>query len=275
MRTLVFLPALLLHLACLAQLPEHRSAAEQMDGQKRIQTLPKGQNAFEVGEFLKYKIRYGLLQAGEAELRVSRKVERSGRTLLHMVGTGRTVGMVDVFFPTRDRYDTYMDASALRPVEFIRDVDEGGYIIKRHIHFDPEAGTARDDLDGRDTVYQLPERVQDMLSAFYYARTVDARDLKVGDMIPIDIFIDHEVFHFHLQFLGRENVRTRFGKLRCLKLMPVVQSGRVFNKEEGMTLWVSDDQNKIPVKLKADLRVGSVKIELNDYRKLAHPVRFR
>ena len=65
------------------------------------------------------------------------------------------------------------------------------------------------------------------------------------------------------------------GKLRCLKLMPVVQSGRVFNKEEGMTLWVSDDQNKIPVKLKADLRVGSVKIELNDYRKLAHPVRFR
>ena len=269
------MPALLLHLASLAQLPEHRSTAEQMDGQKRIQTFTKGQDAFGVGEFLKYKIRYGLLQAGEAELRVSRKVERSGRTLLHMVGTGRTVGMVDIFFPTRDRYDTYMDASALRPVEFIRDVDEGGYIIKRHIHFDPEAGTARDDLDGRDTVYELPERVQDMLSAFYYARTVDARDLKVGDMIPIDIFIDHEVFHFHLQFLGRENVRTRFGKLRCLKLMPVVQSGRVFNKEEGMTLWVSDDQNKIPVKLKADLRVGSVKIELNDYRKLVHPVRFR
>ena len=96
-------------------------------------------------------------------------------------------------------------------------------------------------------------------------------------MIPIDIFIDHEVFHFHLA-IPRAGKRTHpfLGKWSChWKLMPVVQSGRVFKKEEGMTLWVSDDKNKIPVKLKADLRVGSVKIELNDYRELAHPLRLR
>lgn len=271
----VLLSALFLHLASLAQLPQHLYTAEQITGEKQFKSVPKEQDAFGVGELLRYKIRYGILRAGEAELRVSRRVERHGRTLLHMVGTGKTMGMVDVFFRTRDRYESYIDAFTLRPVEFIRDVDEGGYIIKRHIHFNPEAGTARDDLDGRDTVYTLPKGVQDILSAFYYARTMDAQNLKVGDMIPIDIFIDHEVFHFHLQFLGRKNVRTRFGKLGCLKLMPVVQSGRVFKKEEGMTLWVSDDKNKIPVKLKADLRVGSVKIELNDYRELAHPLRLR
>lgn len=232
-------------------------------------------NAFKEGEYLKYRIHYGIINAGRAELRVKKRTYKEGRPVFHMVGTGRSVGMAEMFFKTRDRYETWIDSDAMVPWEFVRDVDEGGYIIKRHLHFDQFEKTVYDDLDKKDTIFSIPENVQDMLSAFYYARTLDASKLKKGDMIPIDMFLDHEVFHFHLKYLGKEDMKTKFGKIRCLKLQPIVQSGRVFKEKEGMTLWVSDDSNKIPIRLKADLAVGSVKIDLSGYKNTVSPLKFR
>jgi hypothetical protein len=232
-------------------------------------------NAFKEGEFLAYRIHYGFINAGRAELKVKKLTNREGRPVYHMVGTGRSVGMAEVFFKTRDRYETWIDSDAMVPWEFIRDVNEGGYIIKRHLHFDQFEQTVYDDLDKKDTIFSTPENVQDILSAFYYARTLDANELKKGDMIPIDMFLDHDIFHFRLKYLGKEVMKTKFGKIRCLKLMPIVQSGRVFKEKEGMTLWVSDDPNKIPIRLQADLAVGSVKIDLSDYKNTVSPLKFR
>lgn len=231
--------------------------------------------AFKQGEFLEYRIHYGIFNAGRAELQVKSLDTRNGRKVFHMVGTGRSVGMAEVFFRTRDRYETWIDAEAIVPWEFVRDVDEGGFIIKRHLHFDHFTATVRDNELQKDTVFAIPENIQDMLSAFYYARTLDASQLKKGDMIPISMFLDHEVFSFQLKYLGKEEVKSKFGKIRCLKFMPIVQSGRVFKEKEGMTLWVSDDQNKVPIRLETELAVGSIKIDLDKYRNVAQPMSFR
>jgi hypothetical protein len=233
------------------------------------------QKAFKEGEFLEYRIHYGIINAGRAELRVKNLEFRAGRPVFHVVGTGRTVGMAEVFFRTRDKYESWIDADSLVPHEFIRDVDEGGYIIKRHLHFDHAQQKVKDNLHKVDTVFDIPKNVQDMLSAFYYARTIDGSNLKKGDLIPISVFLDHEVFTFQLKFLGKDKVKSKFGKINCLKFMPYVQSGRVFKEKEGITLWVSDDESKVPIRMEAELAVGSIKMDLSNYKNVHPPLKFK
>ena len=89
------------------------------------------------------------------------------------------------------------------------------------------------------------------------------------------MFFDQEVYKFKLKLLGREEIKTKFGKVKTLKFRPYVQSGRVFKEEESLTLWVSDDENKIPVKIQASLLVGSLKAELIEYKGLKNTTTFR
>jgi len=113
--------------------------------------------------------------------------------------------------------------------------------------------------------------VQDMMSSFYYLRNQDVKNLQKGDEIAIDIFMDSQVYPFKLRFLGREVLRTKFGKVNSLIFQPLVQSGRVFKAEESVTIWITDDANKIPIKMMASLSVGSLRAELEAYKGLANP----
>lgn len=229
---------------------------------------------FKVGEKLEYNIRYGLIKAGEATLEVEKYTRRRNRSVYHMVGTGRTTGVTNWVFPTRDRYETYLDTSSLFPVEFVRDVDEDGYIIKRHILFDQDHRTARD-LHRNDTVFSFENNMQDIFSAFYFARSMNVTGIQIGDIIEIDVFLDHEHFPFNLKFMGTENVEVGGRTINCMKFMPIVQEGRVFTDKETMSIWVSNDKNRIPVRLESELRVGSVKVDLANYSNLAHPLNLR
>ncbi len=231
-------------------------------------------NSFKVGEYLKYRIHYGIINAGIAELKVQKKTTRQNRPVYHMVGTGRTTGMAEWFFKTRDRYETYIDTEAMIPWEFIRDVDEGGYKINRHIIFDHYQQKATDFKDNQKT-FDIDKNAQDLLSTFYYARCINADTLVIGQEVPVDMFLDHEMYPFRFKYLGKETVKSDFGKIYCMKFKPLVQSGRVFKEKEGMTLWVTDDANKVPIRLESELAVGSIKIDLMDYKNLRHPISFR
>jgi hypothetical protein len=231
-------------------------------------------NAFQVGEYLKYRIHYGIIDAGIAELRIKESTSRKGRSAYHVVGTGRTVGMAEWFFKTRDRYETYIDKESILPLEFIRDINEGGYKKKHHFTFDHFQNKATD-LEHQGKKYSIPDKAQDILSSFYYARTFDQNKLKIGDKLPIMVFLDYEEFPFFLRYHGKEMIDSEWGEIRCLKFTPLIQEGRVFEDEEGMTLWVSDDENKVPVRLQAELQVGSVKMDLEKYSGLIRPLTFK
>lgn len=232
------------------------------------------QRAFTVGEEISYRIHYGIIDAGEATIKVEKITKMNGKNTYHMVGKGRSVGMAEWFFPTRDVYETYMDTQELVPVKFIRDVDEGGYIIKRNIDFNRTNNTAKDSELKKDTVFSLPTDVQDIFSAFYYARNLNVAGIQVGDIIEMPVFLDHEIFPFKIKFVGKERIKTKFGKIDCLKFVPVVQKGRVFQDEDDMHLWISADANHIPVRIKSELLVGSIKIDLAGYKGLNHPIKF-
>lgn len=226
--------------------------------------------AFKRGEILKYRLHYGWINAGEATLEVKNETREFGsRKAYHVVGTGKSTGTLDVFFKVRDRYESYIDEEALAPWLFVRRVEEGGYKINQDYLFNQY--DKKVDI-GNNVKFDIPEYCQDMVSAFYYARSIDYTNAKEGDIFTINGFIDKEVFPIKIKFVGRETIDSDIGKVKCLKFRPIVQRGRIFKKEEDLNVWITDDKNHIPVRAQAKILVGSVKMDLSGYENLANPL---
>ena len=219
--------------------------------------------AFKSGESLRYKMSYsGFLRAGTAVLEVNEK-ELNGKTVFYTKGKGWTSGMIKWFFEVDDLYESYFDKDSVKPYLFKRKIDEGGY--KKHritsFNYNSKKAYVQDFTIQKDTSVAF-SNVQDILSSFYYLRNKDVSGMKVGEEIAIDMFLDSQVYPFKLRFLGTETLKTKFGKINTLIFRPLVQSGRVFKAQESVTLWITADANKIPIKIKADLAVGSLRAEL-------------
>lgn len=223
--------------------------------------------AFKKGELLKYRIHYGFIDAGEATIEIKEEEHNiGGKNAFHVLGLGYSKNTFDWFFRVRDRYETYIDPEAMAPLVFIRRVDEGGYIINQNMVFNHEKKKV--DSDGK--IFDIPENVQDMISAFYYARCIDFSNAKTGDIFTIPSFVDNEYFPLQIKFVGRESIKSDIGKIKCLKFRPVLQKGRIFKNEEDLKVWISDDGNRIPIRAQADILFGSLKIDLSDYKGLAN-----
>jgi hypothetical protein len=230
----------------------------------------KNNTAFKEGEVLTYKMHYGFIDAGVAILEVKPNlIKVKNRNVYHIVGTGYTTGTTDWFFKVRDRYETYMDKDALVPWLFLRQVDEGGYKFSQNYSFNHY--TKKVDI-GNDKKFDVPFGVQDMVSAFYAGRNLDLSGAKTGDIYTVECFVDKELWPLKIRFVGRETISTELGKIKCLKFSPIVQKGRVFKKEEDLTVWISDDKNHIPMRVKADVLVGSIKMDITSAKNLANPL---
>lgn len=230
----------------------------------------KANSAFRPGEKLTYRLHYGILNAGEAVLEVKPDILNiNGRQVYHIVGTGYTTGTTDWFFKVRDRYETYMDKDALLPWYFVRRVEEGGYKFSQDYAFNHY--TKKVDI-GNNQKYDIPVDVQDMVSAFYAARSMNLSNAKTGDVLSMMCFMDKELWPMQIKLIGRETIDTDLGPIRCLKFRPIVQKGRVFKQEEDMTVWISDDANHLPVRAQADILVGSIKMDLSAVKNLANPL---
>ncbi len=225
--------------------------------------------SFKRGENLKFRIHYGIIDAGVAEIEVKDENKiLNERSTMHIVGTGNSKGAFDFFFKVRDRYETYIDEAALSPVVFIRKVNEGGYKFNQNQVYDNQKKT----VNNNGKSYDIPEYTQDMLSAYYFARTMDLSNAKEGDVFSVNSFIDNEVWPLKIKYVGKETIQTDVGKVRCIKFRPIVQKGRVFKKEEDLNVWISDDKNHIPIRAQANVLVGSVKMDIISYSNLANPL---
>ena len=232
------------------------------------------ESSFQSGEWLKFKLNYsGWVKAGNATLEVKEATYKN-RAVCHVVGKGWTTGAIKWFFKVNDLYESYFDKATGRPYKFIRNISEGGHVKNRVIEFDYKKNLAfvNDLRDKTKKTVSITSDIQDMVSAYYYLRDhYNTETIKVGDTVKLNMFFDNEIFGFKLKFLGRETISTKFGNINCLKFRPYVMAGRVFHEEESVTLWVSADNNKIPIKIKADLRVGSLRSDLAAFKGLKYP----
>ena len=226
---------------------------------------------FKKGEWLRFKMSYsGFFKAGNATLAIDTDTI-NGKEVFHVTGKGWTTGVIKWFFKVNDTYESYFDKETIKPYIFKRNINEGGYKINREVKFNYNTKKATiTDLKKQTTETVDITNIQDMMSSFYFLRNQDVSKLKVGDEIGLDMFLDAQIYPFKLRFLGTEILKTRFGKIKALKFRPMVQAGRVFKANESVTIWITADENKIPIKLKASLAVGSLRAELDAYKGLAN-----
>jgi len=226
--------------------------------------------AFSPGEKLTYKVYYNLfrLQAGTATFEIKETLKKvNGRDCYNIVGTGKTTDACDMFFMVRDHYESYVDAELLMPWRFVRVVNEGGFKFDDFVRFDPLKKTAIS-KKSKDIKQEMPEVFHDVLSALYYFRTFDWAKAEINQVFEVDIFLDDQIYKGGVKYLGKETVKTDLGKVKCLKLQPNVISGNVFKDNAKMFLWVTDDENRIPIRIESDIVVGSVKADLIGFENL-------
>jgi len=225
--------------------------------------------AFIQGEKLVYKVHYGFIDAGYAEIEIQNEDKKIGnKDVYHVIGKGYSNGTFDLFFKVRDRYETYIDKTNNSPLLFIRRVDEGGYKISQNQIFNHTQNT----VTSEGKIFSVPTKIQDMLSAFYFARNIDYSAAEKGQVFAIPTFIDNEIFQMKMRYVGKETIKTAFGKIRCLKFRPLIQKGRVFKHEEDLAVYVTDDLNHIPIRAEAKILVGSIKMDLESYKNLKNPL---
>ena len=225
---------------------------------------PKVNNqSFQIGEKLRYRISFGFIDAGEAVLETkATEIKGANRNLYHVIGTGRTLGAFNAVFRVNDRYESYIDQQSIMPWYFHRRVDEGGYKIKQDYVFRQHSEKVD---NGKGKNFTAPMGVQDMISCFYYARTLDFTNIKKGKIFVIPTFMDDELFDLKIKYMGDEVIDIRKGKFICMRFVPVVQTGRYFKHEEDVSFWITKDQNRIPILIKAKIPVGNVKMQLVGY----------
>ncbi|MBI1222205.1 MAG: DUF3108 domain-containing protein [Bacteroidetes bacterium] len=217
-------------------------------------------DAWTKGETLYYRVHYGLLDAGEIEMSVEDELKTiNNRAVFHVHAKGRSYSGFDWFYKVRDHYQTYIDTASCQPIQFSKIMEEGSYKDSDFAIFDYKKKKVN---SARKGSVAFSGEVQDIISSIYYARTLNVKDAKKGDVFPLQVYLDGEVHDLQIKFVKREVIKTDLGKINAVKVIPMVIADRVFKDQEGLELWVSDDENKVPLRVKAGLLVGSVKVDI-------------
>lgn len=236
-----------------------------------IHILGQGYNkvdnlAFSNGEKLTFRISFnslltGNIKAGQLTMIVNPDdVVINNRNALHVVAMGRTTGLVEFFYKIDYRFESYIDQETIVPLRFIQKKRENSYKKDETVNFNRQELIA----ESKNSRKKITNGTQDILSAFYYARTLNVNNLNAGNYFQIPFFLDDSVYTSKIVYAGKDRIKTKMGVFNCLKFKPMVIKGKVFDESYPITMWVTDDINRIPIYIESKLSVGIARIELTD-----------
>jgi hypothetical protein len=224
---------------------------------------------FKVGEQLSYRLKYGFFTAAEAELKVENTdIKYDGHPAYHIVVEGKTAGSFDVFYKVRNRYESYVDQKTLLPYYYAENRHEGSWKHSDKVSFNHET----DKITANKGTYAYTGKVFDFVSAYYFARTIDISKMHVGDKFELKYFLDDGINSLGITYVGKEKVTCSMGTFNCLKFNPTIIPGRIFKKNSKLYLWITDDDNRIPVKAQVEVILGSITMDLTGAKGLKFPL---
>ncbi len=229
--------------------------------------------SFYRGEVIDYKVHYGFVNAAEAQMVIHDDLhDINGRKCFKIDVNGKSIGMFDLFLRIRDNWGTYLDTASIIPQKFYQKIEEGKYRKHEIVDFDHEnkqVNVHNYHFKKQEwkpiEKFEIPQYAQDIVSGYYYLRTIDFKSLKENEIIKLKAFFDDEVFDFKIRFIGREEVKTKLGVIRSVVISPIMPENSLFDGENSIRVWISDDRNKVPLKIKAEMFVGAVEIDIQSY----------
>ena len=225
------------------------------------QQLPlKKEPVFQDGEVLQYRLRYGFITAAEATIKVTNSdLKFDNKPTYRLSVDAHTSGTFDVFYKIRDRYDSYIDKTDLLPYFYQENIREASYKRQDKARFNQDGKKV---VSNRGTFTSPTTQTFDLVSAYYFARSLDVSKMKVGDTFKLNYFLQDEISALEVEYVGKETIKSKLGNIRCLKFSPSIKPGRIFKKDSRLYLWVTDDGNRVPVKAQVEILVGAVTMEL-------------
>src|SRR5690554_1528046 len=186
-------------------------------------------NSFARGEELKYRVHYGIINAGVATMKVDEGIHYvNGRPCYKVDVYGRTVGVFDFFTKIRDNWGAYIDTAAILPQKGYRNIEEGRYRKYEIVDFDHLRNKAEMSWLDRDTKavkerkqFETPNEILDLVSGYYFLRTLNFARYKPGDIISLNAFFDEEVYDFKIRYTGKEKLKTAVGEINAILLTPI------------------------------------------------------
>lgn len=235
------------------------------------QELPlRKEAAFKEGEVLSYRLRYGFVTAAEATIKVlPSDMKFDGKPTYKLTVDAKTSGTFDIFYKVRDHYDSYIDKTELTPYFYQEDIREASYRRQDKARFHQESKKV---VANQGTFTTPTTQTFDLVSAYYFARSLDISKLKINDSFKLNYFLSDEVSHLEIQYVGKETIKTKLGNISCLKFSPSIKPGRIFKKDSKLYLWITDDVNRVPVKAQVEILVGSVTLEIKSAEGLKYPI---
>lgn len=222
--------------------------------------------SFKAGESFEYKVKYGIFSVGEATVEVSPQIYSVNSRACYRVNVfGRTTGLTDLFH-IRNTYRSYLDTAAILPQKFLMSVQENNYKKDQVIVFDHAANSALREQNNEKKAFNLPNNIHDVVSGYYFLRTLDFSKMQVGETVAAPMFFDDNVYNMKVKFNGRSVVKTKFGKIDVLKLSPVLPQNDMFKGEDAIKIWVSDDKNRVPIRIELSFPIGNASMEMKGYK---------
>lgn len=241
---------------------------QNRDGYRKLDN-----KSFSKGEKITYLAHYGFVNAGRATVKMDENIyTRNGRPCYKVDVDGWTVGMFSLGYKVKDKWRSYIDTSAVISQQFYRDISENKYRLEETTYFDHHRHKARvktlKNGKNKDNTFEIPEYAQDLVSGYFYLRTIDFEHMSVGQTFKIDGFFEDKTYDFKIKFKGKETVKTKFGKINAYKLEPIMPDNKLFEGEDAILFYVSADQNRIPLKIRAKMFIGAFEVDMVGYEGL-------
>jgi hypothetical protein len=254
-----------------------RTAADSIAALQRADSIAAHQmrritnGAFGVGERLVFDVNYGYITAGEAVMVIPAYDSIAGRKCFRIQFTVNSLPSFSWIYRVEDRYLTFIDVEAIAPLRFEQHIREGSYSRDFIAEFDHKKKIAKT-TEGQ---HPIPEYVHDILSAFYFVRTVDFSAFKAGEMLLLNNFYGDKSYELGVKFLGRQELEVAAGTFRTIVVEPLVKEGGLFKSEGRIVVWLTDDALKIPIRVNTKVVIGSIDTELREYSGIIAPVTSR
>lgn len=238
-------------------------------------------HSFGKGEVLQYEVEFAFFTVGKAVTKIDDRIYRiNSRPCYKIDAYGETSGLLAWVTKVDDQWGAYIDTAALVTHVAYRKLKEGRYRKNELVTFDHQRLKAEvkvmdmeSGVYGEPKVYDVPRNVRDLVGGFMYLRVIDFSKVNLGDTLTISGFFEDQTYHLKIMYMGKEIVETNVGKIRCHRLVPIMPDNKLFDGENSITCWISDDENKIPVKIEAEMFIGSTSLELTGFKGLRNQLK--
>lgn len=232
--------------------------------------------AYQPGEEIRYRVHYGFFKAGEAIMRITNQHYRvNNRICFRAEVIGNSTGAFDKIIRIRDVWGSYFDTVNFQPQRSFRSIQENRYRKKEEIFFDYSRNMARVQAENsQPEEVSVSANVQDMVSGYYFLRLQKYHHLRKKDTIRLTGIFENKIYDFRIVYLGKERVKTEFGKTDAFVISPIMPENKLFSGRNPIKMWISDDQNRIPLKIEAELLLGSIDMDIQSFKNLKYPIQF-